>query len=63
MYLKKEFKMGVYVISASILLYTLMSISNFKDKDYPHTMIWICYALANVGFLWHELIKAGYFDK
>lgn len=55
--------MGVYVITITILLYALMGISNFKDEDYPHSMIWTCYALANVGFLWHELIKAGYFNK
>ena len=55
--------MGVYAISASILLYSLIAISNLKDKDYPHAMIWGCYAMANIGFLWHELIKAGFFDN
>lgn len=49
--------MGIWAIVISVLLYFTIAFSNLRDKDYPHAMIWTCYAFANVGFLWHELIK------
>lgn len=47
--------MGVWALVISIILYIIIAIQSYKDNDKPHAFIWFCYALANVGFLWHML--------
>ena len=47
--------MGITALILSIVLYLIIAAQSYLDKDYSHCMIWICYALANVGFLWHMI--------
>lgn len=47
--------MGITALIISILLYLLIAVQSWIDGDRPHCVIWVCYALANVGFLWHML--------
>ncbi len=49
--------MGIPALIICIILYAIIGIDNLIKKDYPHSLIWFCYALANVGFLWYELQK------
>lgn len=50
--------MGITALIISIILYILIGIQSYLDDDYPHCMIWVCYAMANIGFLWH-MIERG----
>lgn len=49
--------MGISALILAIILYLIISFQNYLDKDYPHAFVWLSYALANVGFLWYEIIK------
>lgn len=49
--------MSVYALAICFVLYCVIAVSNFRQKDYPHALIWICYALSQLGFLWHEITK------
>ena len=51
--------MGIAALILAIILYFIIAIQSALDKDYPHCMIWVCYGLANLGFLWHMLERAG----
>lgn len=33
------------------------AVVNLHQKDYPHALIWLCYSVANLGFIWYELEK------
>jgi hypothetical protein len=44
-----------------MVLYVIIAIQNLIDKDYPHFVTWIAYAIANLGMLWYELLK--YYEK
>jgi hypothetical protein len=48
---------AIYAISISSICYAIASIACIKDKDYPHSLMWFAYALANVGLLWYEIQK------
>jgi hypothetical protein len=49
--------MGITALVLAIILYLIIALQNYFDKDYPHAFVWFSYALANVGFLWYEIIK------
>lgn len=49
--------MGVYAIIIATILYMLTSVSSFRQKDYPHSLMWFAYSLANIGLLWYEINK------
>jgi len=51
--------MGITALIITIILYLIIAIQSYLDKDYPHCMIWVCYCLANAGFVWHMLERAG----
>ena len=39
--------MSTWAISIASLCYLVTAISNFRQKDYPHSMMWFSYFLAN----------------
>lgn len=49
--------MGITALIIATLLYIVISIQNFIDKDYPHALSWFAYSIANVGFIWYEIEK------
>ena len=49
--------MVIWVLIAGVILNSLMAIGNLRNKDYPHSFIWFCYALSQCGFIWYELSK------
>lgn len=48
---------SVVCMVLAIILYTLISIDQFRQKDYCHSFIWFSYAQSQVGFLIYELSK------
>lgn len=44
-------------MAISIVLYLVVAVGNYLDKDYPHAGAWFCYSLANAFFIWYELSK------
>ena len=48
---------AICAITITSICYTIASISCIKDKDYPHSLMWFAYALANIGLLWYEIQK------
>ncbi len=54
----KERKMlATWAIGISTLCYLVCGVDNFRQKDFPHALVWFSYAAANSGFLWYEYIK------
>lgn len=49
--------MGIIAVVITIILYLITAIDQYIKKDYPHSLIWFCYACANIGFLWHMIIQ------
>jgi hypothetical protein len=49
--------MALPCVILSTFLYALTSISCFCQKDYPHGVMWLGYAFANLGLLWYEYSK------
>jgi hypothetical protein len=49
--------MSYALILIPTVCYMGQAVVNLKQRDYPHAMIWFCYALANVGFIWYEVKK------
>jgi len=49
--------MGITSVIITIILYLITSLDQILKKDYPHALIWFCYACANVGFLWYMIIQ------
>jgi UDP-N-acetylmuramyl pentapeptide phosphotransferase/UDP-N-acetylglucosamine-1-phosphate transferase len=49
--------MNKAAIILAFILYVVIAIGNFRQKDYPHFLIWLCYAGSQLGFLWWELVK------
>jgi hypothetical protein len=44
-------------MAISIVLYLIVAVGNYVDKDYPHAGARFCYSLANAFFIWYELSK------
>lgn len=49
--------MSVYALIIATLCYIVTALSNLKQKDYPHALVWFAYAVANFGLLWYEWNK------
>ena len=43
--------MGFTTLIMAIVLYGFIAFSFFRKKDYPMTLVFICYAVSNIGFL------------
>ena len=50
--------MGVTALILGILLYLVVAYDFYSKKDYPLMIVFICYALANIGFIMAAL-KSG----
>ena len=53
----REINMSVYALIIATLCYIVTALSNLKQKDYPHALVWFAYAVANFGLLWYEWNK------
>jgi hypothetical protein len=49
--------MGITALIIATILYIIVSISCFINRDYPHALSWFAYSIANVGFIWYEIEK------
>lgn len=49
--------MNKFAIILAFILYVVIGIGNIRQKDYPHALIWMAYALSQLGFLWWEYTK------
>ncbi len=49
--------MSIVPLFIATLCYVLTCISNLKQRDYPHALVWFAYTLANCGLLWYEWNK------
>lgn len=49
--------MAIPCVILSTILYVLTGLSCFYQKDYPHGVMWVGYASANLGLLWYEFTK------
>lgn len=47
--------MSIWTILVMSILCFITCISCLKQHDYPHSLIWFSYTLANLGFLWYEI--------
>jgi len=50
--------MGFYALAISTILYVIVCIDLLYRKNYPLALIFFCYALANLGYIW-----MGYIEK
>lgn len=48
---------GVLSIGCASIFYVIAGISCLKQKDYPHALMWLSYASANIGLMWYEINK------
>jgi hypothetical protein len=48
---------GIAAIAVSAVMYLIVCGSCIKQKDYPHALMWLSYAMANIGLLWYEIKK------
>lgn len=53
------FNVAIVAIVLSICLYLSIGVSNVCQRDYPMALVWFAYSLAQMGFLWYEMKKAG----
>lgn len=44
--------MGITALIAAIILYCIVATDLAIKKDYAMSMVFGCYALSNVGFIW-----------
>lgn len=44
-------------IILAMILYAVIAIGHYRQKDYPHFLIWLCYAGSLVGFYWDAILK------
>lgn len=49
--------LATYAITISTICYIVCAVDNVRQKDYPHALVWLAYATANIGFLWYEFTK------
>ena len=48
---------AIVAILITIVCYLIASFSCIKDRDYPHSLMWFAYSLANIALLWYEVNK------
>jgi hypothetical protein len=49
--------MSIWTILIMSILCLATSINCLKQRDYPHSLMWFAYALANSALLWYETGK------
>lgn len=49
--------MTITAIIIATCCYLTASIGCLKQRDYPHFLMWACYALANGSMIWYEYSK------
>ncbi len=52
--------MTFFMILIPTICYFAAGFFNFKNKDYPMSLVFISYAMANIGMLWYELAKKAH---
>jgi len=49
--------MGLYALILSTILYGVVSVDLVYRKNYPLALVFLCYAVANVGYMWMGYAK------
>ena len=49
--------MGVWALVLSTILYIIVGIDLTLKKNYPLALVFVCYAVANVGYIWMGYVK------
>jgi hypothetical protein len=49
--------MSVTLIIIATICYLLTCLDNLRQQDYPHSLMWFSYALANLALVWYEYSK------
>ena len=50
--------MNVTAMIIATICYLTVFIGNLRQRDYPHSLMWFSYTLANCGLLWYEFNKS-----
>ncbi len=49
--------MNILPIVIATACYFIVFVGNLRQKDWPHSLMWFSYTLANAGLLWYEWNK------
>jgi len=50
--------MGLWALVFSTFLYAIVSVDLTLKKNYPLALVFTCYAVANVGYIWMGYVKS-----
>jgi len=51
--------MGFWALVISTILYFIVSIDLCIKKNYPLALVFSCYAIANIAYIWMAYYKGG----
>ena len=49
--------MGFWALAISTVLYGIVCADLVIEKNYPLALIFLCYAIANIGYIWLAYYK------
>lgn len=49
--------MNIWLILIAGICYLITGYGNMCQKDYAHALMYFSYFVANLGLIWHELVK------
>ena len=52
--------MGWWALVLAFVLYLIVAIDLYNKKNYPLAVVFLCYAIANIAYLWigyHQGVK------
>lgn len=47
--------LGSFALWASVVLYGVVAFDYARDRNWPLMIVFLCYAIANIGFIWQML--------
>lgn len=52
--------MTFFMILIPTVCYFAAGVSEFKNKDFPMSLVFVSYGMANIGLMWYELAKKAH---
>ncbi len=52
--------MNFFILIVPAICYALCSANSWKSSDFPMSLVYVGYTLANVGLIWYELAKKAH---
>jgi len=49
--------MNIYLILIAGICYLITAWGSVTQKDYAHALMYVSYFTANLGLIWHEMVK------